>query len=54
MAAARASRGAKLESVWIVSQVELVPMVVSELREHVLRVEYEFSTDEDDDSDEEY
>ena len=43
MAVARASRGAKLESVRIVSRVELAPMVVSELREHVLHVEYEFS-----------
>ena len=61
MAAARASRGAKLESVRIISRVELVPMVLLELREHVLYVEYEPPAGKeeeqvsysDDDSDEE-
>jgi hypothetical protein len=58
VAAARASRGAKLKSVRIVSQVRFAPMEVMELRKHVLHVECNVGVDgvggvgDDDDSDE--
>ena len=50
LAVARASRGAKLESVRIVSRAKLVPTVLSKLRERVSYVEYEPPAVEEEDS----
>jgi hypothetical protein len=46
MAAARASRGAKLKSVRIAGRVKFAPMQVLELRKHVLHVECDFGVDD--------
>ena len=47
MARARVWRGAKFESVKIVNLGELIPVDISELKKHVVHVEYDLGVDKD-------